>query len=257
MMQRSSLVTGASRGLGRAFATALAERGDHVWLVARDAVELSKVQEHIRERGGKADVVVLDVENTEATVREIRAIDRTCGGLDLVLANAGVGAIPPAEPYAWETLRHAFTTNFLGAAATLTAVLPAMVSRRRGHLVATGSLASYGPIPGSAAYTAPKAGIDMLLETLRLDLRGTGVAVTNLRLGFVRTRMVAASTHPMPQLLEPEDVAARVVAKLDKRPREIVMPRALALGARALGALPSPVREAVWTALDGREPRRE
>ena len=87
----------------------------------------------------------------------------------------------------------------------------------------------------------------MLLDTLRLDLQGTGVAVTNLRLGFVRTRMVERSTHPMPQLLDPDDVAREVVKRLARRPREIVMPRALATTVHALGGLPASVREAIWS----------
>ena len=97
-----------------------------MWLVSRDEVATEAVAKSIRGRGGKAEVVVLDVEDATATVREVRSIDRSCGGLELVIANAGVGApSPDAVPYAWETLEHAFTTNFVGAAATLTAVLPA------------------------------------------------------------------------------------------------------------------------------------
>lgn len=256
MMHRTALVTGASRGLGRAFSLALAERGFRVWLVARDGAALEDVARLVRDRGGHAEPLVLDVEDAAKVVREVRAIDEASGGLDLVLANAGVGASRDGDgvPYAWETMQHALVTNFVGAAATLTAALPAMVARGRGHLVATGSLASYGPLPGSAAYCAPKAGIDMLLDTLRLDLHGTGVAVTNLRLGFVRTRMVERSTHPMPQLLDPDDVARLVVARLEKRPREIVLPRALAAGARAFGALPASLRETLWARLDRKKP---
>ena len=247
-MQRAILVTGASRGLGEAFAVALAAPGTRLWLVARSAEALAEVARRVRSRGATAEAITLDVTDTDATARTIREIDATCGGLDLIMANAGAGAASPdLAPYAWESIEAAIRTSFVAAAATLTAALPAMVARRRGHLVATGSLASYGALPGSAAYCAPKAGLDMLLDTLRLDLQGTGVAVTNLRLGFVRTRMVERSTHPMPQLLDPDDVAREVVKRLARRPREIVMPRALATTVRALGGLPASVREAIWS----------
>lgn len=247
------LITGASRGLGRAFALALARPGARLWLAARDAHALAEVAARVVERGARAEIVALDVTDTDATVRAVRGADEASGGLDLILANAGAGAARAAPPYAWESMEAALRTSFLGAAATITAALPAMVARRRGHVVATGSLSSYGPLPGCAAYGPPKAGIDMLLETLRLDLLGTGVAVTNLRLGFVRTRMVEHSTHPMPQLLEPDEVAREVVCRLPERPREIVMPRALAAATRALAALPPPAREALWSAV---RPRR-
>jgi len=247
-MGRTIVVTGASRGLGRSFAIALARPGARIWLLARDTEALEEVARDVRSRGARAEPSPLDVTDTEATVRAIRAIDGESGGIDLVFANAGAGAPgPESVPYAWETMEAAIRTSFVGAAATLTAALPAMVARGRGHLVATGSLASYGALPGAAAYCAPKAGLDMLLDTLRLDLQGTGVAVTNVRLGFVRTRMTARSTHPMPQTMDPDDVAREVVARLARRPREIVLPRALGAAVRAMGALPGAAREALWS----------
>lgn len=250
MYASTALVTGGSRGIGRSLAMALARRGTRVWIVGRDARALDEAVRAIEDEGGCAVAVVADVEDLSSWVPRLRELDAETGGFDTIIANAGVGAKSKgAAPYAWETMHHALTTNFAGAAATLTAVLPAMVARGRGHLVATGSLASYGPLPGSAAYCAPKAGIDMLLECLRLDLRDTGVHVTNLRIGFVRTRMVENSTHPMPQLLEADDVAEEVARRLPSAPAEIVLPRALGFGARALGALPRALRERVFAAI--------
>jgi short-subunit dehydrogenase len=253
MYASTALVTGASRGIGLALARAFAKRGTRVVLVARDADALDAATRAIEHEGGHARAVVADVENVATWVPRLRALDEETGGFETIVANAGVGATSPdATPYAWETMHHALTTNFVGAAATLTALLPAMVARGRGHLLATGSLASYGPLPGSAAYCAPKAGIDMLLECLRLDLRGTGVHVTNLRIGFVRTRMVEKSTHPMPQLLEADEVAERIAREMGAKPAEIVVPRALGWGARALGALPRAWRSRLFAAVGDR-----
>ena len=107
-----------------------------------------------------------------------------------------------------------------------------------GHLVAVSSLASYVPLPASAAYCAPKAGLDMLMECLRIDLVGTGVHVTNIRAGFVRTRMVATTTHPMPGMMEPDEAARRILEGLERAPAEIVFPRWLAAMARSSGRSP-------------------
>lgn len=252
-MANTIVITGASRGIGRALALALAGPGVDLFLAARDADALAEVATFARKRGANAEPLVLDVRDTEATVRALRAVDARAGGIDVVVANAGAGAASrEAPPYAWETIEDAVRTSFVGAAATLTAVLPAMVERGRGHLVAMGSLASYGPLPGAASYCAPKAGVDMLLETLRLDLVGTGVAVTNVRLGFVRTRMIEKSTHPMPLTMSPDDVARAIAARLPDRPREIVMPRSLALAVRAMGLLPRPAKETIVRALGRR-----
>jgi short-subunit dehydrogenase len=241
-----ALVTGASRGIGRALALELARRGHRVIAAARSRDKLEDLVSEIAGRGGEAIALELDVANTEQAVRTIRDLDEAEGGLGVVIANAGVGEAKIGEPsFAWETVRHALHTNFCGAVATLTAALPRMIARGRGHLVGIGSLASYGALPGALAYCAPKAGLKMALECLALDAAGTGVAVTHVELGFVRTDMVATSTHAMPQMVEP-DVAARVIVeRLARRPRTIVFPRALALATRGLAALPAPIREAV------------
>lgn len=241
----NALVTGASSGIGRALAIELGRLGVEVIVAARRIDALEEVAGRIRIAGGRARVLRLDVAEEDATVDAIRELDRDIGGLDLVVANAGVGAGDGSPSYAWETLRHAFHTNFCGAAATLTAALPAQVARGRGHVVGIGSLASYGALPESASYCAPKAGLSMLFDCLTLDLAGTGVAVTHVELGFVRTPMVAASRHPMPQIVDADTAARVIVRRLVKRPRRIVHPRALALATRGLAALPQRVREVI------------
>ena len=241
----SALVTGASSGIGRALAAALATRGYEVVLAARREGLLLEIAENIRRSGGRATVLPLDVSDTHATVAALRTLDEEAP-LDLIVANAGVGMPPEAtDPTSWEAIGAACHTNFCGAAATLTAVLPAMVRRGRGHLVGISSLASFGALPFSSAYCAPKAGLSMLLECLRLDLLDSGVAVTTVHLGFVRTPMVERSTHPMPQLMEADDAAEQIVSALAARPAVVELPQPLAAATRALAKLPRFVREGV------------
>lgn len=243
-LRRVALVTGASSGIGRSLALELARTGTTTLiLAARRSDLLAELGREIRAKEVRTLLETMDVADTERSVARIREIDRDTGGLDLVVANAGVGAAPGSDPLAWETLRDPFHVNFCGAAATLTAALPAMVARGRGHLVGIGSLSAYAALPASAAYCTPKAGLKMLLDCLRLDLFGTGVATTHVRLGFVRTAMVAHSTHPMPQILEPDQAAHEIVRGLARRPREIVLPRALGTATRLLAAIPDPARE--------------
>ena len=251
---RSALVTGAGSGIGRALAIELARVGvGDVALCGRQEAPLHEVARAVERHGARATVLVLDVTAAHAVDR-LRSLDDALGGLDLVIANAGVGAGREHAPWAWETLRDALHTNLCGAAATLTANLEAMVRRGRGHLCGVGSLSGLGALPGSAAYCTPKAGLRMLLDCLRLDLAPRGVAVTHLCLGFVRTAMVAASTHPLPQLLEPEAVAREASARLARRPREIVLPRALGALVRAAAVPPGALRDALVLAAARRVP---
>jgi short-subunit dehydrogenase len=241
------LITGASRGLGRALAERLAAGGTHVVLAARDEVRLDGVARGIGQRGGRADVLVLDLADADGAVARIRGEDDRIGGFDLVIANAGAGP-PSSDPqWTWESLREPCRVNFDGAIATLTAITDRMIARGGGHLVGMSSLAALGPLPGAAAYCTPKAGLDMLLACLRLDLRGTGVGVTTVRPGFVRTDMVKKTSFWMPQLLEPAGAADFIVERLAGAPDAIDFPRALALAARWGAKLPRGVRDRIFT----------
>ena len=236
----TALVTGASSGIGRALAIRLS-REHEVIVAARRRQALDEVAAEIGRAGGRAHVACLDLADPEAAVALIRRLDDETP-LDLVVANAGVGPEPGAPAYSWEALRGPCHVNFTAAAATLTAVLPRMVERGRGHLVGVSSLASFGALPNSAAYCAPKAGLSMLLECLRLDVEPHGVAVTTVHAGFVDTPMVAHRRGPMPQLMRPEEAADRIASALSSRPARIDFPQPLALAARLGAHLPEALR---------------
>jgi short-subunit dehydrogenase len=252
---RTALVTGASSGIGQALAERLAADGTLVVLAARRASLLHAVAESIEADGGHARVEPMDVAETTATVARIRALDAELGGFDLVIANAGVGMKHKGLPsYAWEAMANACHVNFCGAAATLTAALPQMVERGRGHVVGISSIASFTPIPGRGGYCAPKAGLSMLLECLRLELAGTGVHATAVHPGFVRTPMIAKSKGALPFVMDPTAAAARIVQELPAAPATIDFPWQLATAARLGAALPRIVRDRVLGAAAGRRP---
>jgi short-subunit dehydrogenase len=253
-----ALITGASSGLGQGLAKKIAERGIHVFLAARRLELLETLRDELGRAGCPTTAVQIDVADTEATVAKLREIDAS-SPLDLVIANAGVGANHEAQaPYAWEAVRDAFHTNFCGAAATLTAVLPQMVARRRGHLVGIGSLASMGPLPQSAAYCTPKAGLHMLLECLRLDTADAGIIVTNVQVGFVKTPILEGATHPMPGLMSVEEAAETIAEGILKGREDIVFPKTLAWATRAAASLPRFVQKSVARKAAGtiRKPNR-
>ena len=257
---RTALVTGASSGIGRALAERLARDGVLVVLAARREAVLREVADGIARRGGETLIEPLDVADTERTVAAVRRIDAEVGGLDLVVANAGVGMSTRAAataPYAWEAVAAPCHVNFCGAIATLTAALPAMVARRRGHLVGISSLAAFGALPGHAGYSAPKAGLSMFLECLRMDVAAHGVAVTAVHPGFVRTAMTERSRQPMPFLMDAGPAADLIADALPARPATIDFPLPLALAARVGGALPRALRDRILSRVTAKPERTE
>jgi len=208
MTYRTALITGASSGLGRGLALWFGKRGTKVYAAARRRDNLQALAEEARAAGADVEPVELDVAQTEATLTRIRELDAACGGLDLVVANAGVGGQTNALDFPWELTQRIIDVNITGAAATLTAVLPRMVERNRGHLVGISSLASHRGMPRNAAYSGSKAFLNTFLESLRVDLGGTGVRVTCIQPGFVKSEMTADIQHPMPFLLETEPAVA-------------------------------------------------
>lgn len=212
MSYRTALVTGASSGLGRGLALWFARRGIKVYAAARRRDNLEALANEARAASAHIEPVELDVADADNTLARIGELDTACGGLDLVIANAGCGQETNGRRIKWEPVKQVIDVNVTGAAATLTAVLPRMVERKRGHVVGVASLAAFRGLPRNAAYSASKAFLHVFMESLRVDLKGTGVHVTCLYPGFVRTEMTARNKAPMPFLLEVEE-AVELMAK--------------------------------------------
>jgi short-subunit dehydrogenase len=235
----TALVTGASSGLGRGLALWLAQRGTRVFAAARRVDPLQSLAEEARAAGGTLEPVEMDVARTDETMARIQRIDADCGGLDLVVANAGVGLDTNGRRFQWERARQVIEVNVSGSAATLTAVLPQMVERKRGHLVGVSSLAAFRGLPKNAAYSGSKAFLTTFMESLRVDLRGTGVSVTCIHPGFVKSAMTAPNRHPMPFLLETQDAVERMAKAITRGVPVFSFPLPMAVAIRLVRALPN------------------
>jgi short-subunit dehydrogenase len=195
-----------------------------------------------------ARVAVADVADRDALHGAIRELDERLGPIDLMIANAGVGFETPADRFDALDFERILRVNLLGAAYAFEAVLPDMIARSDGHLVGVSSLAAYRGLPGSSAYCASKAALSTLLESLRVDLRGRGVAVTTVHPGFVETAMTENAAHPRPFLMD-ADRAAGIIAKgIRSQRREINFPIPMA----ALMGLASLMPGLVYDRLVGR-----
>lgn len=236
---KNVLITGASSGIGEALAKNLAARGAHVILTARRLPLLKNIATAIKQAGGRATAVKLDVSMPDQAEKTILALDKRFGGIDLVIANAGVG-IPRDLPHSWSwsAVKAATHTNYAGALATITALLPRMVRSGRGHVVAISSLAAYTALPDAAGYSSPKAGLSRFMECLALDLQGTGIAVTTIHVGFVKTPIVAGSTIPLPFLISADAAADYIVRGILRRKREINFPKIMVILVTLMAWLP-------------------
>ena len=235
---RSALITGASSGIGRALALWFARRGTIVRAAARRREALDTLVEEARSAGGRVLPFALDVTDTEATVRLVRTLDEECGGLDLVVANAGISVATDGRRLDWSDVERILHVNVLGAAATLSAALPAMVSRGRGHLVGVSSLASWRGMPRFSAYCGSKAFLSVFLEGLRVDLRRVGVRVTSIHPGYVKSEITAGREGRMTFLLETDDAADRMGRAILRGDRVFSFPWQLQLVARLVRGLP-------------------
>jgi short-subunit dehydrogenase len=224
-----AVVTGASSGIGWALAKALAKEGARVGLVARRREALEQLAGEIGRDGGTAAVAAADVSERQPTVAAIGEISTRLGPVDLLVANAGVGAPTSVEPFNVPQVERMFRVNTLGVVYAIEAVLPAMLRRGRGHLAAVSSLSAYKGLPGESAYCASKAAVNVFLEGLRIQLRGRGVAVTTICPGFVWTPMTSVNEFSMPFVMEADEAARRIVGALRRRAKVFNFPWQTAL----------------------------
>jgi short-subunit dehydrogenase len=221
---KTAIVTGASRGIGAELARQLAAAGVKVGLTARRAQALEAVAGEIRAKGGTAAVAPADAADRLATREAIARLAEKLGPIDLLIVNAGIGLRTPGRSFSAETFERMVRVNLLGAAYAIEAVLPDMLERRQGHLVGISSLAAYRGMRRGAGYCATKAGLTALLEGLRLDLVGRGIAVTAIHPGYVRTAMVAGAEHPLPWLLDVGPAAQLALKGIAARRRSVSFP---------------------------------
>jgi short-subunit dehydrogenase len=235
------LVTGASSGIGRALAVELGRRGARVGLTARRAEELLKVAEEVERAGGKALALAADVRNPVEINGVVERVREKWGKVDVLIANAGMSSTTAATNLKADEASDVITINVVGVVNSVAAVLPDMLARGAGQLVAISSLASYRGMPHSGAYSASKAAVSTFFESLRVDLRKRGIAVTTIHPGFIRTPMTANRKKKLPFLVEADDAARRMLRAIERRARTYAFPWQLASLVHLMKYIPNAV----------------
>jgi short-subunit dehydrogenase len=225
-------IIGASSGIGAALARELHSRGAQVAISGRRAAELEQVS------SGDMTVLPLDATDGGALAASAREARRAMGGLDTVVWCAAYWE--QTDPKKWDAASFArhVELNLLGFNALLGAVLPGMVERRAGHIVGIASVAGFRGFPGGEAYGATKAAQIALLESLRASLWRSGVRVTTVAPGFVKTALTDINEFPMPFIISAEKAARSIARGLERGQVEIVFPFRMAVAMKIARLLP-------------------
>jgi NAD(P)-dependent dehydrogenase (short-subunit alcohol dehydrogenase family) len=193
-------------------------------------------------RGGALARYAGDVRDAAALRSAAAAFMRDHGVPDLVIANAGVSrGTLTGHAEDLPAFRAVFDTNVLGMVHTFDPFVEAMRARGSGTLAGVASVAGFRGIPGSGAYSASKAAAITYLESLRVELLGSGVHVATICPGYVATPLTARNPYRMPFILEPDVAAARIARALDARRRFAVVPWPMAIVGRLLRIMPRPL----------------
>jgi short-subunit dehydrogenase len=188
MTKPVALVTGASSGIGRAFADALAARGGELVVVARDDARLDEMGGELERRHGtEVEVVAADLSTEKGTALVEARLESNDPPVDLLVNNAGFGTFGHFHELSREVEDREIRLNVLAVTRLCHAALPGMLARRRGGIINVSSLAGYQPVPENATYAATKAYVTSLSHALHEETRGTGVKVMVLCPGFTRT----------------------------------------------------------------------
>jgi short-subunit dehydrogenase len=248
-------ITGASSGIGQALAWRYHQAG---WRLALAARRTHEIEQWARERQLPADhrwaVYSADVADTESIVAAGRACIERQGVPDAVIANAGISiGMDTACREDLDVMARTYATNNVGLAATFHPFVEAMQRRGSGRLVGIASVAGIRGLPGHGAYCSSKAAVISYCESLRGELRASGVKVVTIVPGYVDTPLTRTNRYSMPFLMKPEDFADRAFRAIEAGKSYRVIPWQMGVVAKLLRLLPDPLFDKV---LAGR-PRKQ
>lgn len=232
------LITGASAGIGLALARHYARPGAVLGLVARRAQRLEAARQALQATGAAVHAYSADVRDAARMGQVVREFWDAAGGVDIAVANAGISLGDGLRVGNPAPACEVIAVNVQGAINTLLPLIPLMLERRSGHLVAVGSVAGFRGLPGKGAYSASKAALKTLLDAWRVQLRGSGVFVTTLCPGYIATELTEGNPYPMPFILPVDDAARQIARAIERRATIYVFPWQMRLAVPLLRVVP-------------------
>lgn len=218
----TSLITGASRGIGLAVARRLAELGSRVSLCARDAARLDSAVAQLRGDGFEALAMIADVTHANEIQNLVGRTQSELGPIDILINNAGIGRFGPAHEFAEADWDAVLDTNLKSVFLVSRAVAPGMIERKRGHIVNISSLAGKNAFAGGGIYCASKWGLMGLTACMAEDLRAHNIRVSAVCPGSVATDFSPHAGRDQSKLLQPDDVAHAVATIVTQSPQSFI-----------------------------------
>ena len=253
-----AVVTGASAGIGRATALALARDGARVVIAARRMDRLDALAAEIRGAGGEAVAVAGDIARREDVRVLIGSAIEAMGRLDILVNNAGLGHFATLERTPPETFQYLWDVNVMGMVYGIQEALPFMRREGRGNIINVSSVAGKRGTDGNSAYNATKFAQIGISEALRLELRGTGIhvsvvcpVVTDTEFFDVAARRSGGRRHRFAGPVQTAEHVARCILRCVHRPRPEVFPFRLARIYTALGALSPRLADWIYVLAQG------
>lgn len=241
-VRRLVFITGASSGIGLALAQAYYRQGCELALVARRHEHMARWAQEQGLDPQRIRLYAADVSLADSIIAAAEQCIAQQGLPDIVIANAGISrGIDTAEREDLAVMQEVVATNLLGLAATFQAFITPMRQRGNGTLAGIASVAGIRGLPGHGAYCSSKAAAISYCESLRVELRGSGVAVVTLLPGYVATPLTSRNPYAMPFLLPADEFARRAVQAIARRRSHCVIPWQMAWVARILRLLPNAV----------------
>jgi short-subunit dehydrogenase len=239
-MEKLVFITGASSGIGQALALTYYRAGYKLALVARRVSEIQSWASQHNISSSSYKIYSANVANIDDIVAAGKACMATQGLPDVVIANAGISVgVETAIREDLDQLAQTFATNNIGLAATFHPFIVGMSQRKRGKLVGIGSVAGIRGMPGHGAYCGSKAAVINYCESLRGELRGSGVQVVTICPGYIKTPMTDKNRYPMPFLMEVDDFAKQCFVKIEAGSSYSVIPWQMGIVAKLLRLLPN------------------
>jgi short-subunit dehydrogenase len=240
---RVVLITGGASGIGRQFAKAMAAEGAKVAALDVNAGMLESLAAELK--GKPFASAVADVTDLNAVRAATRQVESILGPTDVLIASAGIGRETSALDYKGEDMAALISINLIGVSNAIDAVVAGMRERRSGQIAALSSLASYRGVPRMAGYCASKAGVSALLDSIRVELKPLGIAVTTLCPGWIKTPMTDAVSVPGAVMMPVEEAVRRMLAVIRARRSHYAFPANQAWQVRMLKYLPRGITDAL------------
>ncbi len=224
-----ALITGTASGIGRSLAHRLAREGYAIAALDRHETGLRSLADEFHSKNQRLAWALADVTDPTELLRAVAQLESQLGPTDLLVANAGIGLETSGLKYDIAAMNQVLNVNLLGVSNSIGAVLPGMVERRRGHIVGISSIASYRGLPRMLAYCASKAGVNSILDGMRVELRPIGIHVTTICPGWIRTPLTEQLEGTLEHILELDQAVEEIAYAIRKKLLFYTFPRMMRL----------------------------